>query len=103
MFDRITFEPKIMSGRAYIRGMRIPVSVVVGQIDHGATWEAARRTLLNAANSPIPGASGARCPRGQSGSLNENRQSVCSVGRAECSRARVTTASHRFRGCRPPA
>ena len=39
MFDRITFEPKIMGGRACIRGMRIPVSVVVGQIAHGATWD----------------------------------------------------------------
>jgi uncharacterized protein (DUF433 family) len=26
-------------GRACIRGMRIPVSVIVGQIAHGATWE----------------------------------------------------------------
>jgi uncharacterized protein (DUF433 family) len=39
MFDRITFDPKIMGGRACIRGMRIPVSVVVGQIAHGATTE----------------------------------------------------------------
>jgi uncharacterized protein (DUF433 family) len=39
MFNRITFEPKIMGGRACIRGMRIPVSVVVGQIAHGATWD----------------------------------------------------------------
>ena len=39
MFDRITFDPKIMGGRACIRGMRIPVSVVVGQIAHGATME----------------------------------------------------------------
>jgi len=37
MFDRITFDPKIMGGRACIRGMRIPVSVIVGQIAHGAT------------------------------------------------------------------
>jgi uncharacterized protein (DUF433 family) len=37
MFDRITFNPLIMGGRACIRGMRIPVSVVVGQIAHGAT------------------------------------------------------------------
>ncbi|MBV6343005.1 DUF433 domain-containing protein, partial [Candidatus Magnetobacterium casense] len=36
-FDRITFDPKIMGGRACIRGMRIPVSVIVGQIAHGAT------------------------------------------------------------------
>jgi uncharacterized protein (DUF433 family) len=39
MFDRITFESRIMGGRACIRGMRIPVSVIVGQIAHGATWE----------------------------------------------------------------
>jgi uncharacterized protein (DUF433 family) len=39
MFDRITFDPNIMGGRACIRGMRIPVSVIVGQIAHEATWE----------------------------------------------------------------
>jgi len=37
MFDRITFDSKIMGGRACIRGMRIPVSVIVGQVAHGAT------------------------------------------------------------------
>jgi uncharacterized protein (DUF433 family) len=39
MFARITFDPKIMGGRACIRGMRIPVSVIVGQIAHGATLD----------------------------------------------------------------
>lgn len=39
IFDRITFDLKIMGGRACIRGMRIPVSVIVGQIAHGATVE----------------------------------------------------------------
>lgn len=39
MFDRITFDPSIMGGRACIRGMRIPVSVIVGQLAHGATTE----------------------------------------------------------------
>jgi uncharacterized protein (DUF433 family) len=39
MFNRITFDPHIMGGRACIRGMRIPVSVIVGQIAHGATWD----------------------------------------------------------------
>jgi uncharacterized protein (DUF433 family) len=39
MFDRITFDSDIMGGRACIRGMRIPVSVVVGQVAHGASWE----------------------------------------------------------------
>jgi uncharacterized protein (DUF433 family) len=36
-FDRITFDPRIMGGRACIRGMRLPASVIVGQIAHGAT------------------------------------------------------------------
>ena len=38
-FDRITFDSQIMGGRACIRGMRIPVSVIVGQIASGATVE----------------------------------------------------------------
>jgi uncharacterized protein (DUF433 family) len=39
MFERITFDSKILGGRATIRGMRIPVSVIVGQVAHGATWD----------------------------------------------------------------
>ena len=39
MFDRITFDPAILGGRAAIRGMRVPVSVIVGQIAHGATQD----------------------------------------------------------------
>ena len=35
-FDRITLESQILCGRACIRGMRIPVSLIVGQIAHGA-------------------------------------------------------------------
>lgn len=38
-FDRITFDHAIIGGRACIRGMRIPVSVIVKQIAHGATRE----------------------------------------------------------------
>lgn len=38
-FERITFDPKIMGGRACIRGMRVPVSVIVSQFAHGATPE----------------------------------------------------------------
>jgi uncharacterized protein (DUF433 family) len=37
MFDRVTFDPRIMNGRACIRGMRISVSVIVAQIAHGAS------------------------------------------------------------------
>ncbi len=39
MFDRITFSPHIMGGRACIRGMRIPVSVIAGQVAYGATMD----------------------------------------------------------------
>ena len=39
MFSRITFDPRIMGGRACIRGMRIPVSIIVRQIAHGAAYE----------------------------------------------------------------
>jgi uncharacterized protein (DUF433 family) len=37
MFDRITFDRKVMGGRACIRDMRIPVSVIVGQVAQGAS------------------------------------------------------------------
>ena len=39
MFDRITFDPMIMGGRACIRGMRSPVSILVKQIAHGASFD----------------------------------------------------------------
>ena len=39
MFDRITFDPKIMGGRACIRGMRIPVSVIVSHFADGSTFD----------------------------------------------------------------
>ena len=39
MFDRITFEPQIMSGRACIRGMRVTVSLIVNLVANGMTSE----------------------------------------------------------------
>ena len=39
MFDRITFDSRVMGGRACIRGMRTPVSVVVSQVAHGASFD----------------------------------------------------------------
>ncbi len=38
-FDRITFVPGVMGGRACIRGMRIPVGVIVSQIARGASFD----------------------------------------------------------------
>ena len=39
MFDRITFDPQVLGGRACVRGLRISVANIVGQIAHGATIE----------------------------------------------------------------
>ena len=38
-FDRITFDEKIMGGKACIRGMRIPVSLVVNLVAHGMNFD----------------------------------------------------------------
>ncbi|MEC4892189.1 MAG: DUF433 domain-containing protein [Oscillatoria sp. PMC 1051.18] len=38
-FERITFDPQIMGGRACIRGMRITVSLVVSLVANGMTTE----------------------------------------------------------------
>jgi uncharacterized protein (DUF433 family) len=39
MFDRITFEPTVMGGRACIRGMRMTVSLVVNLVANGMSTE----------------------------------------------------------------
>ena len=39
-FDRITFEPGKMGGRACIRGLRITVSTIVGLVAEGETTAA---------------------------------------------------------------
>ena len=38
-FDRITFDPNIMGGRACIRGMRITVALILNLIANGMTAE----------------------------------------------------------------
>ncbi len=43
MLKRITFDPQIMGGRACIRGMRITVSLIIGQLAHGATADEIRK------------------------------------------------------------
>ena len=37
MFDRVTFNPKIMGGRACLRGMRITIAHVVNMVANGMT------------------------------------------------------------------
>ncbi|MEG3438816.1 DUF433 domain-containing protein [Pannus brasiliensis CCIBt3594] len=37
--DRITFNPKIMTGKACIRGMRIPVSPILNLVANGKPIE----------------------------------------------------------------
>ena len=36
-FDRITFDPNIMGGRACLRGMRITVALIVNLVANGMT------------------------------------------------------------------
>lgn len=38
-FDRITQDPSVMGGKACIRGMRVTVGMVVGQIGAGHSIE----------------------------------------------------------------
>ncbi|MCL5022275.1 MAG: DUF433 domain-containing protein [Nitrospirae bacterium] len=38
-FERITFDKEIMGGQACIRGMRIPVSLVVNLVANGMTTD----------------------------------------------------------------
>ncbi|NEQ69697.1 MAG: DUF433 domain-containing protein [Symploca sp. SIO2D2] len=37
--DRITFNPHIMAGQACIRGMRVPVSLILNLVANGKTVE----------------------------------------------------------------
>jgi uncharacterized protein (DUF433 family) len=39
MFDRITFDPMVMGGRACIRGMRITVALVVNLAANGMSTD----------------------------------------------------------------
>ena len=38
-FDRITFDPNLMGGRATVRGMRITVGLVLNLVSNGMTTE----------------------------------------------------------------
>lgn len=38
-FDRITFDPNVMGGRACIRGMRVTVSLVLNLVANGMSAE----------------------------------------------------------------
>ena len=39
MFDRITFDTRVMGGRACIRGMRLTVALIVNLVANGMTTE----------------------------------------------------------------
>lgn len=36
-FDRITLDPRVMGGRACVKGLRVTVGMIVGQIGAGRT------------------------------------------------------------------
>jgi len=37
--DRIEYNPKVCNGKPVIKGTRIPVSVILGQIAQGELWD----------------------------------------------------------------
>ncbi len=39
MFDRITFDPAVMGGRACIRGLRITVALIVNLVANGMSTQ----------------------------------------------------------------
>lgn len=38
--DRIEFNPRVCGGRPVIKGTRIPVEVIIGQLAEGESWDA---------------------------------------------------------------
>lgn len=44
VFDRLTFDPQVMGGRACIRGMRISVSLIINLIANGMTQQEILKT-----------------------------------------------------------
>lgn len=40
MNERIEFNPRVCAGRPVIKGTRIPVEVILGQLAEGESWEA---------------------------------------------------------------
>lgn len=39
MNNRIEFNPRVCGGRPVIKGTRIPVAVILGQLAEGETWD----------------------------------------------------------------
>ena len=39
LLERIELNPKVCSGKPVIKGTRIPVSVIIGRIAEGESWE----------------------------------------------------------------
>jgi uncharacterized protein (DUF433 family) len=43
MYDRIVFDPRVCHGKPVIRGSRMPVSLVVGSLAGGMSYEEVER------------------------------------------------------------
>ena len=39
MFDRITFDPQMLGGRACVRNMRMSVAQIVNMVANGMSWD----------------------------------------------------------------
>lgn len=59
-FERITFDPNVMGGKACIRGMRVTVSLVLNLVANGMSTEeitrayptSSRRTSIRRSSTP---------------------------------------------------
>jgi uncharacterized protein (DUF433 family) len=80
MFDRITLDPRIMGGRACIRGMRIPVSAILGQIAHCATCDEIQQDYSDLDREDLEQALEYAARLTQGGSQDE-RPCILAVGR----------------------
>lgn len=49
-FDRITFDPAVMGGQAWIRGMRVTVSMILGTLAAGHPREQTLAAYLEPAD-----------------------------------------------------
>ena len=39
LFNRIELDPRVCSGKPVIKGTRIPISVILGLIEDGKSWQ----------------------------------------------------------------
>lgn len=62
-FDRITFDPDVLGGKACIRGMRISVALIVNLVANGMTRRRSSKSILTSNRRIFSRRSGTRPER----------------------------------------